>query len=87
MRCWDGSADGYRVAAHRGAPARVAASPEGGAAVSRDDLSALALLAAAAALVHAAGQVQGRALAAALVGSAVFVVSLATVLWGRGDDM
>ncbi len=54
--------------------------------MSRNDLSALALLAAAAALVQAAGQAQGRAPAAALAGTAVFAVSLATVLWGRGDD-
>ena len=54
--------------------------------MSRSDLSALALLALGAALVHAAGQAHGRVPAAALAGSAVFAVSLATVLWGRGDD-
>jgi hypothetical protein len=54
--------------------------------VSRRDLSALALLAAAAALVHAAGRAQESAPTAALAGSAVFAVSLATVLWGSGDD-
>ncbi len=54
--------------------------------MSRDDLKALLLLAVGVALVHAAGQAQERALAAALAGSAVFAVSLATVLWGRGDD-
>jgi hypothetical protein len=50
------------------------------------DLGALALLALGAALVHAASQTHGRVAAAALAGSAVFAVSLATVMWGRGDD-
>jgi hypothetical protein len=54
--------------------------------MSRSDLIALALLAVGAALVHAASQAHGRIAAAALAGSAVFAVSLATVLWGRGDD-
>ena len=36
-------------------------------------------------LVYAAGEVQERALAVVLAGSAVFPVSMATVLWGRGD--
>ena len=54
--------------------------------MSRDDLSALALLVVGAALLQAAGQVQGRALATTLAGAAVFAVSLATVLWRRGGD-
>jgi hypothetical protein len=54
--------------------------------VSRCDLSALVLLAAAAALLHAAGRMEGRVPATALAGTAAFAVSLATVLWGRGDD-
>lgn len=52
----------------------------------RGDLSALALLAGAAALVHAAAMAERRTAAAAPTGTAVFAVSLATVLWGRGDD-
>lgn len=64
----------------------MASQLEGVAAVSRDDLSALALLAAGAALLHAAGQAEGRAAATAFAGSAVVAVSLATVLWRRGDD-
>lgn len=44
------------------------------------------LLAVAAALLHAAVQAHGRASATILVGTAVFAVSLATVLWGRGDN-
>ena len=47
-------------------------------------LSALSLLAVGAVLVYAAGEVQERALAVVLAGSAVFPVSMATVLWGRG---
>lgn len=43
------------------------------------------LLAAAAALLHVAGQAHGRVPASAFSGTAVFAVSLATVLWGRGD--
>ena len=45
-------------------------------------------LAVGAVLVYAAGEVQERALAAVLAGSAVFPVCMATVLWGgvtRGD--
>lgn len=48
------------------------------------DLSALGLLAVGAVLVYAAGEVQERALAVVLARSAVFPVSMATVLWGRG---
>jgi hypothetical protein len=44
------------------------------------DLSALGLLAVGAVLVYAAGEVQERALAVFLAGSAVFPVSMATVL-------
>ena len=51
------------------------------------DLSALALLAAAAILVYVAEQAHGRASVIAFTGTAVFAVSLATVLWGREDDM
>ncbi len=54
--------------------------------MSRNDLSTLWLLAAAAALLHAAGQAQGRVSTVAFAGTAVFAVLLATVLWGRGDD-
>jgi hypothetical protein len=53
--------------------------------MSWTDLSALGLLAVGAVLVYAAGEVQERALAVVLAGSAVFPVSMATVLWGRGD--
>ena len=48
------------------------------------DLSALGLLAVGAVLVYAAGEAQERALAVVLAGSAIFPVSMATVLWGRG---
>ena len=54
--------------------------------MSQNDLIALALLAAGAALLHAAGEAQGRVYTVAFAGSAMFVVSMATVLWGRGDD-
>ena len=54
--------------------------------MSWNDLGALGLLAVGVALVYAAGEAQERALAVALDGAAVFPVSMATVLWGRGDD-
>ena len=44
------------------------------------DLSALGLLAVGAVLVYAAGEVQERTLAVVFAGSAVFPVSMATVL-------
>jgi hypothetical protein len=53
--------------------------------MSWNDLSAIGLLAAGVALIYAAGEAQERALAVVLAGSAVFPVSMATVLWGRGD--
>ncbi len=54
--------------------------------MSWNDLGAIGLLAVGATLIYAAGEAQGRVLTAAFAGSAVFAVSLATVLWGRGDD-
>lgn len=53
--------------------------------MSRCDLTALVLLAAAAALLGAAGQAEARVLATFAGGSAVFAASLATVLWRCGD--